>query len=200
MAVTRRILSIAKLDDYIPQAILCIQCATEIDLTTAHYGRIIAGWQEAKRYNVLLSLHNGEVHRIPTVTESYFPTKITGYACHACYTELYNTVWRDTKGHLRRAFETVPLPVEQPKNDFHDASPITKGLYAPHAGKGDRGYLSDDQAAKADHHGKLAGFNREKRDDLNLKQKRVVVRNGRWKEDPEKYGYVSPKSKKDTPK
>jgi len=192
MAVTRRIISNVKVDSYIPQALLCIQCKTEIDLTTAHHGRIIAGWRELSKRDVLLTIHNGELHRIPTVTESFFPTKITGFACHPCYIELFNTTWRDKTGHLRRAFESVSLPLEQPKNDDHDASPITKGLYAPHAGKGDRGYLTDGQAAKADKH-KLTGFDRTLRDDINLKPKRTIVKGGRWKEDPIKYGYETPK-------
>lgn len=183
------------MDDYVPHALLCIHCKVEVDLTTAHYGRVIAGWQELRRHNVELSIHNGTVHRTPTVTEVMFPKKVTGYACHACYVELFNTTWRDKNAHLRRAFEGVLLPVEQPKNDDHDASPIVKGLYAPHAGRGDRGYLSEGDAKKADSK-RLKGFDRPKRDDIKLKPKRVVVKGGKWKEDPLKYNYIPPKKAK----
>lgn len=196
MAVTRRLLSVVKLDDYTPQAVLCIHCHTEVDLTTSHFGRVVGGWRNSQRHNVELSLtSSGEVFRTPTVTEVRYPEKVTGHCCNPCYLELFNTSWRDKTGHLRRAFESVLPPVEQPKNDDFDASPITKGLYAPHAGKGDRGYLDDMQAAGADKHGKLAGFDRQKRDDINLKPKRVIVKGGKWKIDPAKYNYQSTKGK-----
>lgn len=197
MAVARRLLSSVKVDDYIPQAILCIHCHTEVNLTTAHYGRVVGSWRHSQRHNVELSISplSGEVFRTPTITEVRYPEKITGHCCNPCYLELFHTTWRDKTGHLRRAFESVLVPVEQPKNDDHDASPITKHLYAPHAGKGDRGYLSETDAKKGDHH-KLTGFDRPKRDDINLKGKRVVVRNGRWKEDPAKYNYTPTKKGK----
>lgn len=221
------------IDDYVPEAPICIHCQTELDLTTAHYGRVIAGWQSRQKTEVTHTVTDGPVvHQIPVTHTQYFPRKITGWVCEPCYCVLHNETYKDATGHLRRAFETVLLPVVQPDSDDHEAAKITKGLYAPHAGgKGlaaaiveyHRHYChtckyawssprvtaascpncqSDariqycgitDKIPTVDR--KLQGFNREHRDDLKLKGKRVVVKGGKWKEDPEKYNYTPSKRK-----
>lgn len=208
MAVARRLISVVKVDDYTPQAILCIACQGEVDLTTAHYGRITTGFRSTQHHDVLLNVTaNGEVIKTPTVTEHYFPHKITGFACHGCFTHLYNQTWRDKNDHLRRAFEVVLQKVEQPLNDDHDASPITKGLYAPHVGKRKHGRKADYfETASSDRPSaviedialplnpkddrKLQGFDRPIRDDIKLKPKRIVVKRGKWKESPTEYNYT----------
>ena len=207
MRAGTRVIEHRKIDAYVPQSVTCIRCSNPVDLTVNnHYGRIIAKWRQQLVNGIQHAFHNGKVTQIPTVTERSYPEKVTGYACTACYTELYNTISHDASGHLRRAFETVYKQLEQPVNDDHDASSITKGLYAPHVTKrkhGKRAALYEtathdtgspviDQLPKVDR--KLKGFNKFKRD-LNLKPKRIVVKGGKWKEDPAKYDYKPPTTK-----
>lgn len=172
-----------------------MRCHTDItDHSTAHYGRIVSGWQSSLERNTKYELRGGVVVTIPMVTEKTFPRKVTGLCCHECYTELWNTAWHDSKGHLRRAFENVIPKVEQPKNDDHEASSITKGLYAPHAKGGslknaviDEASLPYDPAEDR----KLQGFNRPKRDDIKIDstKRKVIVRKGKWRVHPDEYGY-----------
>ena len=205
MAAGKRNLSDVKIDDYVPQSILCPHCKGEVDLSTAHYGRAMMGFQTYQKRDVIHTFHNGQVHTIPTVDERWYPVKIHGYFCETCYLTLWNTTWRDKRGWLKHAFESVLPPVSQPKNDDHEASPITKGLYAPHVVKKSHGRKQDfyenpeqngsspviEPAQLPRVERKLQGFKREKRDDLNLKPKRTIVRNGKWKVDPAKYNYQS---------
>ena len=203
MAVARRLIASIKLDDYVPQAILCMQCQSEVDLTKAHFGRIIAGWIGQAINGIDHVIYNGLLHQIPTVTEHRFPRKITGYCCEPCYIDLYNTTWREKKtGHLRRAFETLHQQLLQPANDDYDAASVTKGLYAPHIGKRKGKVKENYHTAPVDRPSaiinnppdrKLKGFNRPERDDIKLKPKRTIVRSGKWKVDPVKYNYQKPK-------
>ena len=185
-----RTISNVQIDDYIPQSVVCIRCHLEIaDHSAAHYGRIVGSWQSSQERSSESKLVGGRVITFDTITEYAFPRKITGLCCTACFESLYNTTWRDKNGHLRRAFEIVHAKVDQPINDDHDASKITKGLYAPHAG-GKRGnhlsdcVIKDEQIAE---YVKLQGFERPEPRDHKLKPKRIVVRNGKWKENPDEY-------------
>lgn len=204
MAKTLRVIESKMIDNYVPQAILCMACSTEIDLTTAHYGRVSKGFQHSESTDIHTIRVENSFMDIPITTEKYFPVKTTGYACVECWIRLYNTAWRDKNGELRRAFENLHLPVEQPKNDDYDAAKVTKGLYAPHIGKRSKdsgrpvaGYFEGtpnksssvaiDYPAKVDR--KLKGFNKFKREDIKTKGKRVIVKGGKWKVDPASYDY-----------
>lgn len=206
MRAGTKVIEHRKIDAYIPSSIACIRCSSSVDLTiSAHYGRIVAKWKHQLVDTIQHAFNNGKVTQVPTVTDRYYPEKVTGYVCDACYTELYNTTSRDASGHLRRAFEVVHRQVEQPANDDYDASSITKGLYAPHVTKRKHGRKADyfetatkengspviEHLPKVDR--KLKGFNKFKREDLNIKPKRIVVKAGKWKEDPTKYDYKPPK-------
>lgn len=198
------ILSDVKIDDYVPQSILCAYCHDEVDLTTAHHGRAVTGTIYSQRRDVVHTFHNGRVHEIPVVKDVTFPTMLRGWFCAVCYATLWAIQWRDKTGHLKHAFESTPVPggILQPKNDDYEASKVTKGLYAPHVVKHSHGRKADyfetpqsngsspviDNPPVVDR--KLAGFNRSKRDDIKLKPKRIVVRRGKWKEDPNEYNYT----------
>ena len=209
MASGQRLLSEVKIDNYVPQSILCVHCKSEVDLTTAHHGRALTGYVNGNQRDVVHTMNNGVVHAIPVVIERAFPTMIRGWFCATCYDTLWSITWRDKTGHLKHAFESTPVPggIVQPKNDDFEAAKVTKGLYAPHVVKHSHGRKADyfetpqssgsspviDNPPVEDR--KLQGFNRPKRDDIKLKPVRRVVRNGKWKEDPTKYNYQSPKGK-----
>lgn len=208
MAVARRIVSDIKVDDHTPQAAACLRCTAQLDFASgnAHYGRIVAEWKSKESTEIIHGYNGGRVMQIPVTTEQRYPRKVAGWCCGECYTELWNTTWYDKSEHLRRAFEHVSLPVEQPKNDDYDASPITKGLYAPHVGKrkqrkadfyetasNDRPSAVIDTPPKVDR--KLTGFDRPKRDDIRLKPRKTIVKGGKWKVDPTEYNYQPPKTK-----
>lgn len=204
MASGSRILSDMKIDNYVPQSILCAHCKSEVDLTTAHHGRAMMGFKTYQKHSVIHTINNGRVHTIPVVDTKWYPVKTKGYYCLDCYTALWNITWRDKTGHLKHAFESCPVPgpIEQPKNDDYEASKVTKGLYAPHVVKHSHGRKADFYETEPDNKGKspvidnppsdnrkLQGFNRSKRDDINLKPRKTIVRNGKWKVNPNEYNY-----------
>lgn len=209
MAKTFRVISNLMIDNYVPQAILCISCQSEMNLTTAYYGRISKGFQHSQVTDIHTIRVNNGFMDIPVTTEKYFPVKITGYACVDCWTKLYNTTWRDKTGELRRAFENLLIKVEQPKGDDYEAAKVTKSLFAPHIGKRSKnsgrpvaGYYMDDPTKDINEPDnalvienppsedvKLKGFNKFKRDDIKTKARRTIVKRGKWKVDPETYDY-----------
>jgi hypothetical protein len=212
MAAGRVIISDVQIDNYVPQSILCAHCSGEVDLTKAHYGRAMMGFKTSQSHSVVHTLYNGEIHAIPTIEDKWFPVKTKGFYCDDCYTLLWNITWRDKTGHLKHAFESTPIPgpIEQPKGDDYEAAKVTKGLYAPHVVKHSHGRKADyfetpqssgsspviDEASlprNPVNDRKLQGFNRPIRDDIKLKPKRIVVRKGKWKEDPTEYDYRSSK-------
>lgn len=202
MASGSRILSEVQIDNYVPQSILCAHCKSEVDLTTAHYGRAMMGFKTYQTHSEIYTINNGRVNVIPVVDTKWYPVKTKGYYCNSCYTLLWNITWRDKTGHLKHAFESCPVPGEiiQPKNDDYEASKVTKGLYAPHVVKHSHGRKSDYFETPPENGSspvidnppadrKLAGFNRPKRDDIKLKPRKTVVRNGKWKVNPTEYDY-----------
>lgn len=223
-----RIIGSVKLDDYVPTCPLCIRCHAEIlDQSKAQYGRITVKWNNRQVRDFNYAIRDGQVVKTPTITDTVYPSKVTGLCCMDCYLELWNATWRSApdsnnpQGHLRRAFEHVHSEIVQHNNDDFEASPITKGLYAPHIGKGtgkrrddyhdfdpdmphsaggstlSKIALDDQQARLTDEH-KLTGFERTKRDDLNMKPSRTIVRRGKWKVDPATYPDIARKAR--TPK
>src|SRR3990167_3792751 len=223
MAVTRRIISDTKLDSYVPSAILCLKCKSEIDITTGHHGKVypIAGGQPAFTSRDItepvFKVYNGKVHTIPVIETRWFVKTQTGWVCPSCYVTLYNVTWYDKDNHLCRAFKTVSIDIDKREGQLQSqrettgdqASPITKGLYAPHA-KGtldsaiineiDRGSdhaISQSAVEKADR--KLAGFDRPEPRNHNLKPKRIVARNGNWKVKPDDY-FAEPERELTKPK
>jgi hypothetical protein len=146
-----------KIDNFIPTTLGCMVCKAVVDLHTSHYGRIVVSWIKLRKDSLTHFVIDGAVASVPTSAEHYFPKKITGRVCKGCFDKLYNTTWRDKSNHLRRAFETLHEPVIQPKNDDYEAAKITKGLYAPHAGKGLKSTIIHESRPQKE---KLKGFNR----------------------------------------
>lgn len=164
MSVTKRLLSSTKIDDYVPTSEVCIACAVAVDKATSHYGRIVEGWINTFKSSILhLVTPANTILQVPTVEEKYFPKKVTGRVCNSCFDTLYNTTWRDKKGKLRRAVEVLHPKVEQPKNDDFEASPITKGLYAPHGRSGSIKSAIVDSTRESLLKEKLEGFSKFRR-------------------------------------
>lgn len=226
----RETLSVERIDDYVPQAQLCMRCGVEVESLTAHHGRIVETRVTPEGENapkllqgrvdgVKFKLHGGSIWKIDTVTETFFPRKVTGFCCSVCYTLLWNTTWRDKNGDLRRAFETIHREVIYPVRDEHEASPIVKGLYAPHVGKRRAGRPKADYFENAtndhksvtiddsrlprdpEHDRKLTGFNRPERDDIKIdrNKRKVIAKGGKWKVNPAEYNY-KPEEPKNKPR
>jgi hypothetical protein len=137
MSIVRRFYRAIKVDDYIPSSIVCMVCSIPIDLTTSHYGRVTVGFIERSINGLRHEIVDNTLVAVNTVKETFFPKKVSGRACTSCFTTLHNTTWRDSKGNLRRAFETLHdnVPGKTIVPSLDEAKPITKGLYAPHAAK-----------------------------------------------------------------
>lgn len=138
---------------------LCVCCEDEINLSTSHYGRFVSGWSGSTEYTTNYRVRGGEIVTFLTHAEKRFPVKIAGEFCDSCYERLYAITWRDSSGHLRRAFEGLIRPVIQPVNDDFEHTTITKGLYAPHAAAGSAksAYINETDIKQE----KLVGFGRE---------------------------------------
>lgn len=171
--VTRKILSTVKLDDFIPTSEVCMSCDITVEKSTSHYACIVTSWINKETNSIKHIVKDSQVIQIQQVTESFYPKKKTGRVCQACFDTLYATTWYDKSGHLRRAIEVLHEGLERvldrdkngnlrmvantstPVQD--EASPITKGLYAPHSGGSLRGAQIDESRPIND---KLKGFNR----------------------------------------
>src|SRR5690242_11810734 len=106
-----RVIKREQLDNEAPKGVDCINCLSEVDFTTAHYGRIFQGFIKKTEDKVKFSILQGQVIKTNEYLETSIPQKKTGYVCHPCYEILYNTTWyrvRPDNGYrqLTRAFES----------------------------------------------------------------------------------------------
>lgn len=132
--------TLEKLDSSTPQSVLCCRCHTPVNESTAPYGRYAANWFTKSTLEVEhLVTPQGQLVIIPIVKEKRFPKLVKGFFCESCRSELWAITWRDKNGHLRHAIDILhakPGEIVQPRNDDYEASKVTKGLYAPHGGRG----------------------------------------------------------------
>lgn len=151
-----RVIIDTEIIDTLPvQSMRCMLCTCDIDLTTAHYGRVFVGWvKNSKEFiGFRISPVASSGIALPTTVlpnpttlykEQSFPKMKKGYACTTCFDRLHAITWRDKNGHLRRAFDTLKDPaikVDSITPVYDEAKPITKGLYAPHASRRKAGHL-----------------------------------------------------------